>query len=44
MNVYIELMFAGDQDMHINMSLCLKFAPQEFDMIWLIDIYELYDV
>ena len=38
MNMQTELVFAGDQDMHIDMSLCLKFVLQEFDMIWMFNI------
>ncbi len=38
MNIRIELVFVGDHDIHIDMSLCLKFVLQEFDMIWLFNI------
>ena len=37
-----KLVFAGDWDIHIDMSLCLRFVLQEFDMIWLIDIDEIF--
>lgn len=40
MNIYTELVFASDRDMHTDMSLCLKFVLQKFDMISLIDIDE----
>ena len=38
MNMNTEIVFVGDQDIHIDMSLCLRFVIQEFGMIWLIDI------
>ena len=31
-------MFAGDQDMHVDMSLLMKFVLQVFDMILLFNI------
>lgn len=36
--MYTELMFVGDRD--TDTSLYLNFVLQEFDMIWLIYIYE----
>ena len=40
MNMKTKLVFVGDRDIHIDMSLCLKFFLQDFGMIWLIDINE----
>jgi len=42
MNMKTKLVFVGDRDIHIDMSLCLWFVLQEFGMIWLIDIDALY--
>lgn len=40
MNMKTKILFPGDQEILIDMLLCLRFVLQEFGMIWLIDIDE----